>query len=120
SMFKSFVVENPGNVNLLNLRLAKATNQGATRLSWGIFSSSVDELAWIDSGVGLWSDIDTVYARTPQVIAQKPRVGDRIPAVFQTNPNIRPNPHLDTAGGRFLPAPFSDNPRVAVTVPIGF
>lgn len=120
NMFKSFVVENPGNVNLLNLRLAKATNQGATRLSWGIFSSSVDELAWVDAGVGLWSDIDQIYARTPQVILQKPRVGDRSPAVLQTNPVMRPNSNLDTVGGRFLPAPFSDNPRVAVTLPIGF
>ena len=120
NMFKPFVVENPGNVNLINVRLAKATNQGATRFSWGIFSSSVDEFGWIDSGVGLWSDIDSVYARTPQVILQKPRVGDRSGSVLQTNPVMRPNANLDTNGGRFLPAPFSDNPRVAVTVPIGF
>ena len=120
NMFKSFVVENPGNVNLLNLRLAKATYDGANRLSWGIFSSSVDELAWMDAEVGLWADIDQVFARTPQVILQKPRVGDRSASVLQTNPVMRPNANLDTLGGRFLPAPFSDNPRVAVTLPIGF
>jgi hypothetical protein len=119
-MFKPFVVENPGNVNLLNLRVAKATNQGANRFSWGIYSTSVDEFGWMDAGVGLWSDIDSVFARTPQVILQKPRVGDRSASVLQTNPVIRPNPNLNTNGGRLLPAPFSDNPRVAVTLPIGF
>lgn len=120
SMFKPFVVENPGNVNLLNLRVAKATRSNVGRLSWGIFSSSVDELAWVDAGVGLWSDIDQVFARTPQVLLQKPRVGDRSSSVLQTNPVIRQNGNLDTPGGRFLAAPFSDNPRVAVTLPIGF
>lgn len=120
NMFKSFVVENPGNVNLLNLRLAKATYDGTNRLSWGIFSSSVDELAWMDAEVGLWADIDQVFARTPQVLLQKPRVGDRSASVLQTNPVMRPNSNLDTLGGRFLPAPFSDSPRVAVTLPIGF
>jgi len=120
NMFKSFRVENPGNMNLLNLRLAKATNRGATRLSWGIFSSAVDEFGWLDAGVGLWSDIDSTFARTSQVILQKARVGDRGPTALQTNPTYRANPNLDTNGGRFLPAPFSDDPRVAVSLPIGF
>jgi len=121
NMFKSFVVENPGNVNLLNLRMAKATFDGTTRLSWGIFSSSVDDFGWLDAGVDLWSDIDATFARTPQVILQKSRVGDRGNSVLSTNPIIRVNANLgvDTSS-RFLPAPFSDDPRVAVTLPPGF
>jgi len=130
-MFKHFTVENPGNVNLLNLRLAKYTNQGGNYLSWGIFSSTVDEFGWLDAQVGLWSDIDEAYALTPQVILQKARVGDRGPSVLQTNPRIRPNPNLGDVFGPFqtLTVPnsstfpttrFGDDPRVAVTLPIGF
>lgn len=120
AMFKPITVENPGNVNLLNVRVAKATNNNGTIGSWAIFSSSVDEFGWLDARVGLWSDIDSTFARTPQVIVPKARVGDRGNSVLQTNPTWRANPNLDTNGGRFLPAPFSDDPRVAVTVPIGF
>jgi hypothetical protein len=120
AMFKSYRVENSGNVNLLNVRLAKFTNTGASRLSWGIFSTGVDEFAWLDAGLGLWSDIDATFARMPNVLLQKARVGDRGNGVLKTNPIYRPNPNLDTNGGRYLPAPFTDDPRVAVTVPIGF
>ncbi len=120
NMFKPFVVENPGNVNLLNLRVAKATGQGASLLSWGIFSSTVDEFGWLDARTSLWSDIDYTFARTAEVMLQKARVGDRSNSVLQTNPTMRVNGNLDTTGGRFLPAPFSDNPRIAVSLPIGF
>lgn len=118
-MFKEFQVSNPGNVNLLNLRIATRVNRGGTLSSWGMYSSSVDEFGWIDTGLELWSDINQPFALTPQVILQKARVGERGDTYLQTNPRYAANPNLDTNGGRFLPSPLSDNPKVAVSVPIG-
>lgn len=135
NLFKPFVVRNEGNGNLLNLRMAKATNIAATFNPWPIYSDATEDLGWFDSMTNLWSDIDATYAITSQVILQKSRVGDRSGTELATNPVRRPNANLGVTGltSTGLPDAFVTTlngsggllyppkpPRVAVTIPIGF
>jgi hypothetical protein len=122
-MFKKFNVTNEGNVNLLNLRVAKRYGQSPNFNDWEIPSNGNSPLAWLDSATNLASDIDANLALTPQVLLQKPRVGDRSGTTLTTNPKRRDNANLGIAAGPLLngpndPAPA--DPRVAVTIPFGF
>lgn len=128
SIYKPFVVKNEGNVNLLNLRLAKASNVGGAYTSWGLFAPANHERSWLDTTLSLWSDIDATYALpfggSNAVLGQKARVGDRSGAVVTTNPIRRANPNLDPPNGVGQGAvnaagPEPASPRVAVSIPIG-
>lgn len=130
-LFKPFEVANDGNVNLLNLRLAKATTDdaGATFFAWQILSPANENLAYIDGEFDLWSDMDPAYAPsralTPDapVILQKSRVGDRFARRLSVNPVSRINPYLGVTqeAARMPEATYPIGPaRVAVTVPFGF
>lgn len=120
NLFTPFRVFNDGNVNMLNVRLAHASNvpPGAPR-PWPIFASGNHELAWLDSQWYVWSDIDPVFALTPQVIIQKARVGDRVSTELLTNPRRRDNQNLGVTAGTLLPGPTPAPPRLAVTPPLG-
>ncbi len=139
--YQSFVVRNEGNVNLLNVRVAKQTNTGGpgTYSSWGLFAPANHERSWLDTTLSLWSDIDATYAlhdpTTSQnfVLSQKARVGDRAGSTLSPNPVRRENMNLNPLGGGVLQGPMWSgndpitgtaypepaNPRVAVSVPLG-
>jgi outer membrane protein assembly factor BamB len=116
NLFRSFTVRNDGNVNLLDLRVAKAFNGDP----WPIFSAGNHDRAWLNARLNIHSDIDSLFALTPQVILQKPRVGDRVPTELTTNPVARPNQNLGTLGGPLLPNVPPAAPRVAASIPLGF
>lgn len=124
--FQTFRVFNDGNVNLVNLRLAKATRDGVagTTVPWGLFATSNHERAWLDTEVNLWSDLDAgrAFHGISQFISQKPRVGDRSATEFLLNPRVRANENLNVLEGYFYNTgsvpPIS--PRVSISVPIGF
>jgi hypothetical protein len=137
--FKEFNVENQGNVNMLDLRIAKVDNTGARPTPWSFFSNTVSPLAWIEGGWptgagelfngNLWTSMDWQFSPWPQgvnasrnVILQKARVSDNIPSALSVNPMRRPNPNLNAdAGPRFDPSRFPvGSPKVSVSVPIGF
>lgn len=139
-LFGTFSAQNEGNVNFLNLRLAKGTQTGGGAfLPWPIGSMANSTSAYLDGSFHLWSDLDPILSgRTfapmgelsalAPVILQKPRVGDPAPNPLTTNPRRRENAFLGVlasppgAGHPNLnPAVFpAQDPRVGVSLPIGF
>jgi hypothetical protein len=137
-IFREFNVQNEGNVNLVNLRLAKAdTTTGAYR-PWFMRAQGNDQLTWLEGGWqtssdnlfsgNIWSDLDWQFSPWPEtttaaraVALQKPRVSDRVPTRLTVNPVRRSNPNIGVGDGalfnttRFPVRP----PRVGVSVPIG-
>lgn len=122
NLFQPFSVINNGNVNMINLRIAKSTNVGGAYTPWGLFSPANHALGWIDTEYNLWSDIDSKFAITPSVAVQKPRVGDRLGTELSTNPVRRENAFLGVTSGALLTGPGSPtpaSPKVGVSIPIG-
>jgi hypothetical protein len=130
TMFKPFILANEGNVNLLNLRLAKATTKDNSGFDpWQIFSPTNEDWAYLDGSVDLWSDMDPKFAPmrdvspNGMVIGQKSRVGDPFARQVTTNPVARANVNtgivIDTPRLPATTYPIQA-PRVAVTVPFGF
>ncbi|MBI5708434.1 MAG: PQQ-binding-like beta-propeller repeat protein [Armatimonadetes bacterium] len=130
-IFQTFRVFNDGNVNLLNLRLAKGffdPTSGTVR-PWGLFAPAGHERSWLDTQLNLWSDIDKrfapVHSGSNSVILQKPRVGDSSANELLVNPRRRVNENLNQFAESYLmptsgPAGVLPNPpRVSVSVPIG-
>lgn len=127
SLFQPFTVLNEGNVNLLDVRLAKSLNSIQTPgiLPWIFNSQTSDSNAWLDGSLDLWSNFDTrfapVYAlNVNRQIVQKPRVGDTIPTQLTVNPTRRDNSTLGVVGGSLIAAGPTSSPKVSVTVPLGF
>jgi hypothetical protein len=143
-IFREFGVVNDGNVNMLNLRIAKRSQvDSATILPLAVNPTNHDPLAWLNGQLNVHSDIDLLLAPVPAVILQKARVTDRVPTALKANPTRRENPNLGTTGARTIPGqtePVQDvlnesligpagarqlkfppgNPRLGVSVPIGF
>lgn len=123
NLFKPFRVENPGNVNELNVRVAKGVVGGPAPGPWPIYSNSVDDLGWLDSSEYLWTNFDFMYGLMPKILLQKARVGDAIPTELSTNPQKRFNQNLGQLADYLFPnGPIgaAAQPRVAVSIPIGF
>ncbi len=131
-MFKPFVAYNEGNVNLLNVRLAKGTAEVAglgniQYWPWQLLSLGNNDQVWLDSATDVHSDLDTRFA--PQlgasglnyVVVQKPRVGDKRGRELKVNPSSRINPNLPGSGGLLQPmlGTLSRDARIGVTPPIG-
>ena len=131
-MFKPFVAYNEGNVNLLNVRLAKGTAEVAGAAitqywPWQLLSLGNNDQVWLDSATDVHSDLDTRFA--PQlgasglnyVVVQKPRVGDKRGRELKVNPSSRINPNLPGSGGLLQPllGTLSRDARIGVTPPIG-
>lgn len=148
-IFKNFGVVNEGNVNLLDVRVAKrSVINSAGALPLAINPDENDPLAWLNGAINLHTDIDWQYSPGPgtrrTVVIQKPRVTDRIPTELKANPVRRANSNLGTTGLREMagntPSVFPDvaneslqgslgnqtlkfepgAPKVGVSVPIGF
>lgn len=123
TMFQPFHVENPGNVNQLDVRLAKGVVGGTIGGPWGIYSDSVDDMGWLDSSFYAWTNFDSMYGLMPRILLQKPRVGDRFSTELSINPFRRYNQNLGLAESLLFPAgPRGDDalPHIGVSIPIGF
>lgn len=126
AMYQKFSVLNDGNVNLLNLRVAKGYTYNSGFYSWIFGTDSNDYQATLDGSLDLWSDMNAPFAPTANgfnnVILQKARPGDSTPTSLNVNPVRRPNGNLGVTGGAYLSeANFPVGPpRVAVSVPFGF
>lgn len=124
TLFKEFVVVNEGNTNMLNLRLAKGLRDSAGNVKpFGFFGKANDPLSWLDATTHLWTDFDSRFYNAPSglnssvtsVVLPKARVGDRSGTQLKTNPKSRSTGQkLDATG------PEPANPRVALSVPLGF
>lgn len=130
-LFRPLVIRNEGNVNLLNLRLAKYYNVGAGLIPWEIFSANDHERVWLDANLNLHATFDEQFALTPVPILPKARVGDSSGTTFSDIPFVRDNANIgSTAGLLFTPGVggFPDvarevlarGPRVGISIPIGF
>ncbi len=121
ALFRSFTVVNEGNVNFLNLRLAKGVAGGPFPGAWPLYANSVDDLGWLDASRFVWSDMDYTFGLLPNTsLLQKARVGDRGGTTFSPNPIYRENGNLGITRGILFPnGPEPANPRIAATPPIG-
>ena len=126
NMFKPFSVLNEGNVNLLNVRIAKGsgtTSGGSTVLfPWQITSSVVDNSIWLDAATDLWSDIDKTFAprisgTEVPIVVQKARVGDAAGRALRVNPRSRISGELLNPDPAALS--LDRDPRVGVSIPFG-
>jgi hypothetical protein len=130
SLFQTVVVNNEGNVNLLDVRLAKGYQiaQGnppvipSQPLPWALLATANDNLGYLDGFTDLWSDVDAMFApeaipgvaSSRQVISQKARVTDVSPTQVTANPVRRANANLGTTGtftpiGQTIPLPDVQN-----------
>ncbi|MBS1721323.1 MAG: hypothetical protein JST35_12845 [Armatimonadetes bacterium] len=117
NMFRPVVLRNEGNVNLLNLRLAKGTAfaPGGAFNPWPIFGPAVDDLAYLNGASYLFSDLDAgsisnytladsgltpagSFSLLPNTFVQKPRITDRRGNQVVTNPIRRANPAIGITG----------------------
>lgn len=121
TVYTSFQAVNDGNTNLLNVRLAHATNAGATYLPWPFYSSGNDDLSWYDGSTDMWSDLDPTFSPSAlsgilsrgEVFSIKPRTSDASGTNITTNPISRVT-DLPLAAGYPV-----QNPKLAITPPIG-
>lgn len=136
-VFKTFGVQNEGNVNMLDVRIAKQsdfTNWLSPGKRLNVGSAENDGYSWLDGAVDLWSDIDPNFSVAPnqKMIIQKARVQDLVPSTLQSNPIRRGS--TVTVGGVTYQSPINQSvasgtllyqhnakftPVVGVSVPIG-
>lgn len=112
-----FGVENLGNVNLVNVRLAKAVDGFPENRRF--FSETNSDGAFLDAVFRLHSDLDpnfTPGALNNRRVVQKARVGDGAPTRLRLTPVPRGNPNLNIGDTQIT---TKEDPRVAVSVPIG-
>lgn len=132
--YQQFILENTGNVNMLNLRVAKASSiLSAGNLffnTWSIPSNNNDPAGYLDSFFDLWSNMDRADAPpNPNNTAfnyvplQKARVTDTVPTQLYVNPVARANPNLGLQTNAWLRADYpsgaADYGNIGVTVPVG-
>ena len=147
SIFQPFTVLNIGNVNLLNLRVAKGANlpvNGSAPVynPWGFYSNSNDLLGFLDGTLNLHSSMDATFAPegggpSRPVVLQKPRVSDISGTSLSVNPIRRANSNLGTSGivslgGTAYPDALNQTlagsglkyppgpPTISVSIPFGF
>jgi hypothetical protein len=106
--FQPFVVTNPGNVNLLDLRVAKMTEYGTNPVTaWPIYGPANHPLSWFDPAVDVFSSLDddprwdvTDFNGNVHhyVVLQKPRVGDGAPTTLNVDTPQRVNANLGADG----------------------
>lgn len=122
-LFKPFVIRNNGNVNLLNIRLAKFYANGSVN-PWEVFSTTNHELSWLDGSRSVHSTLDPMFSLhgpgNPNVFP-KGRVGDTSGPTYRDNPGVRLTPTLpiNIPGPLLVGQPDPENPVVSVSLPIG-
>jgi hypothetical protein len=134
NLFQPMPLKNEGNVNVLNLRLAKYYRDSAGPSPVELFMPGQHELGWLDGSLHLHSSLDPRFSASRIVgngangfdplarnILQKPRPGDIIGTRFNVNPVSRPNSNLRNPGGTLFD-PLLITPgeaKVGVSAPIG-
>lgn len=120
NFFKPFTVVNEGNVNMLDLRIAKRIGQvpGPIYYSVSFGADGNDPLAWLDGAPNIISNINPPYvvnngaldpAGNPRVTLHKARAGDRAGTQL-TVPDV---PYGLTPAS-------NSQPVIGVAVPLGF
>lgn len=138
--FRRFSVFNEGNVNLLNLRVAKNIQNASSAAvnPVALIAPTLHPLVQLDGRIHVHSDLDPFFAARAlaggtglgdRVILQKARPDDGEPTRLRVNPPRRGNANLEVTGGTLLePADFAtleeyeesiQDPKIAVSVPIG-
>ncbi|MBS1706694.1 MAG: PQQ-binding-like beta-propeller repeat protein [Armatimonadetes bacterium] len=115
--YQDLHVFNDGNVNLLNVRLAKAADSDVNLQKLGTNGNSYG--AWLDAKAHMHSDLDPNFSTLmpfAQRIVQKPRVGDGAKNRLTIFPFRRANPNIGVIED---PNPIRKDPRLAVSPPIG-
>lgn len=120
--FQQFSVFNEGNVNMLNVRLAKSVSGNPV----GIASIGNDFNAWLDARWYLYSDLDPRYAPFAlgnTVILQKPRPSETVGNRLSVNPQHRSNANMGVVAGSHpllnVNSYPTGDPRIGVAAPIG-
>jgi hypothetical protein len=129
--FGRFSVFNEGNVNMLNLRVAKRIEDGGAVRDVGM-THSASPLTWLDASLHLHTDLDPRFipgGLAGRAILQKSRVDDGAPNRLRVNPSRRANAVLGVQGGPLLPDTAFPNPdlaldarsdpKIGVSVPVG-
>lgn len=135
-MFQNMQIFNTGNVNLVNVRLAKGVTPGSGTPSAITFPTvGGDPLAYLDSRVHLYSDLDpnvwdaaasatfgsSFLASGPYgPFVPKSRVGDPFPSELFTNPRQRATGASLFSNTVWPSTTTPPLPRVSVSVPLGF
>ena len=149
-LFKSFHVINEGNVNALDLRVAKSARLDLTKpvQPYSIYSSANEDQTWFDPDLNLHSDMDYTFAprnvlRSPTrrfIVLPKARVEDLVPSELSPNVQRRANPFLNLTGynkvnglpdvldpttvvnasGQTVLLKPPAPPRIGVSIPVGF
>jgi len=133
--FSPFGVLNEGNVNLLNLRVAKGINNGVGIIPFQLGGSGLHQMAWFDAYHHMHSNLDPRWAAPAtlvgagvdgfdslgRVILQKARPGDAAPTRLNVNPVRRSNAFLRAAQGNLFDTTVvpEGDPVVSVSVPVG-
>lgn len=138
--FQRFTVFNEGNVNLLNVRVAKQIQDDNSTTVFPVVlgAPGLHPLAGMDARLHLLTDIDPFFAGRAlagnpalgdRVILQKARPDDGEPTRLRVNPRRRTNANLEVVEGDLLPVTeFASateyeesrrDPKLAVSVPIG-
>lgn len=135
--FQRFSLFNEGNVNLLNVRMAKEIELPTSQVV-PLAAPALNSRARLDGRLHLHSDLDPFFAAITlagrpsmgdRVILQKARPDDGEPTRLSVNPRRRANANLEVLDGHLLDigdfANANDydesikDPKVAVSVPIG-
>ncbi|MBS1717123.1 MAG: PQQ-binding-like beta-propeller repeat protein [Armatimonadetes bacterium] len=117
-IFKPFIVMNDGNVNLINMRLAKGYQVASNIYPWPVYSQTNEANSWLDGSVSLHSTLDsqtipTNFALTNPVVAMKSRVSYLGSTRLDVNPKSRIDGHQAVSGA-------SGDAKISVSVPVGF
>ncbi|HEY3780746.1 MAG TPA: PQQ-binding-like beta-propeller repeat protein [Fimbriimonadaceae bacterium] len=133
-MFQPFNVTNDGNVNSLNLGVAKQKLNTSPPVNLGVSATNGNSLNWLDAYTDLHTDIDSQTPISPALnwytadgdtslnaIIQKARAGSTTGTVLTTDPIRQYNPILGVSQGPvFTSGPTPAAPRITVSVPFGF
>lgn len=111
--FRRYEVLNEGNVNLLNLRLARGWQVPNGQLTprfqpFELLGLGMNENAYLPSDGVVFTDIDAIWSPTRsidplgRVFLQKPRPGDLVATRLSPNPVRRANANLGAASGTLM------------------
>ncbi|MBL8065355.1 MAG: PQQ-binding-like beta-propeller repeat protein, partial [Chthonomonadaceae bacterium] len=134
NLFQPFTVYNEGNVNILNLRMAKYFHDTNGNRPVELFMPGQQELAWLDASLHMHTSIDPRFSASLRVgpgqigydaqgrnILQKPRPLDLTGTRYNVNPKSRPNSGLRIVGSYLYNqavVPPGDA-KIGVSAPIG-
>lgn len=129
-MFERFGVLNEGNVNLLNVRIAKEFNDANGFRPVELYAPGLHELSWLDASLHLHSSLDPRFSATflsgidvnGRNVVPKARVGDLAPTRLSVNPVSRANPNIGPGNRPLIDDTVTftpGDPLIGTSTPIG-